>query len=169
MSELHRKMHEIMTLGNSDLFMKFEDLPQYTLDSYDRLIEHFKLNAPQPISIGTDDFTEDQKADFEKMVKEFAEELDNILERPPRATAALKALLSEKDEAPQSEWISVKDDLPEIEDLSNMSKCVIGYSEVDSCQYSVSLWNGKFHHFESGRIVHGGISHWKHLTTPPKQ
>lgn len=42
---VRREIHKTLTCDNSEKFMKYEDLPGYTIESYDKLIDRFKLTA----------------------------------------------------------------------------------------------------------------------------
>lgn len=42
---VRREIHKTLTCDNSEKFMKYEDLPGYTIESYDKLIDKFNLTA----------------------------------------------------------------------------------------------------------------------------
>ncbi len=65
-------------------------------------------------------------------------------------------------------WISVNDKLPENIKFSPFSLACLGYCPFDKCQYVVILLDGIFTHFESGKPVHGGVTHWMPLPKPPE-
>jgi len=67
-----------------------------------------------------------------------------------------------------SEWISVDDRLPdEINGAPFIEQCIV-YCPFDKCQYTSIMLSGAFVHFESGRVIHGGVTHWMPLPAPPK-
>tara|TARA_R110002124_G_C8974544_1_gene515805 strand:+ start:42171 stop:42377 length:207 start_codon:yes stop_codon:yes gene_type:complete len=67
-----------------------------------------------------------------------------------------------------SDWISVDDELPTKIKGSPFSLPCIAYCPFDKCQYTSLLLDGIFVHFETGRVIHGGVTHWMQLPAPPK-
>ncbi len=71
-----------------------------------------------------------------------------------------------------SEWISVKESLPEKEEGYNYSIPVIAYSEICNLFFLAAYIENKniwFHYYESPPKKIEFVTHWRKLAEPPKE